>query len=73
MPIYEYTCPTCGNSFGKLIRSMAAATEVVCPTCGNADVRKKVSTFSSSVKGGSAPSTNSAPSCSSGGLWGIRH
>jgi putative FmdB family regulatory protein len=68
MPIYEYTCPTCGNSFEKLIRNTAAATEVVCPTCGSPDVRKKVSTFASSVKSGSTASTSPAPSCSSGGL-----
>ncbi len=67
MPIYEYVCPSCGGSFEKLVRSTTSAAEVVCPTCGNPDVRKKVSTFAASVKGGSGASTSST-SCAPGGL-----
>ncbi len=67
MPIYEYTCPTCGGSFEKLVRSTTPATEIICPTCGNPEVRKKVSAVAASVKGASGPSTSSA-SCAPGGL-----
>jgi putative FmdB family regulatory protein len=67
MPIYEYICPGCGGSFEKLVRSTTPTSEIVCPTCGNADVRKKVSTFAASVKGGGSASTSST-SCAPGGL-----
>ena len=44
MPIYEYVCPTCGQSFEKLVRGgrKAKETAVTCPTCGQDSYRKEV-------------------------------
>jgi putative FmdB family regulatory protein len=68
MPIYEYTCPTCGGSFEKLVRSTTPVSEIICPTCGSSEVRKKVSTIAVSVKGGGAPSSGASSSCAPSGL-----
>ncbi|MBL8160338.1 MAG: zinc ribbon domain-containing protein [Anaerolineae bacterium] len=69
MPLYEYQCPDCQESFEKLVRSSAAADSVSCPTCGSAHPRRKLSTFA--VKGSgrsSSAGADSAPSCAPGGL-----
>jgi len=69
MPIYEFDCANCGDSFDKLVRSMSAVSSVTCPSCDSPDVKKKVSLFSSKMAGGSiGASASSAPSCSPGGL-----
>jgi putative FmdB family regulatory protein len=66
MPLYEFDCLSCGQSFEKLVRSAAAINEVVCPTCGQAHVQKKLSTFATNVKGGRSALT-SATTCAPGG------
>lgn len=49
MPIYEYRCQVCGESFEKMVKLDAAAPP--CPACGG-DVRKLVSAASFVLKGG---------------------
>lgn len=66
MPLYEFDCLSCGQSFEKLVRSAAAINEVVCPTCGQAHVQKKLSTFATNIKGGN-PNSASATTCAPGG------
>jgi putative FmdB family regulatory protein len=44
MPLYEYQCQTCGNSFEKLRRMQEADRELQCPECGSG-VQRLVSTF----------------------------
>jgi putative FmdB family regulatory protein len=69
MPIYEFDCHSCGESFDKLVRSANQVSEVTCPTCDSPNVKKKLSLFSSKVSGGSRSSVSSAPSsCAPGGL-----
>jgi len=63
MPLYEYSCPSCGAQFEELVRSAADADKVKCPTCQK-KADRKFSTFgvamapSKSSGGGSPP-----PSC----------
>ena len=61
MPIYEYTCCDCGNSFEKLLKSGSeAAAGLTCPACSSTNIEKKLSAFA----------TKSAPvssACSPGG------
>jgi putative FmdB family regulatory protein len=45
MPIYEYRCMECGESFEKLVRSMNATLEVKCPKCNAVKIKKLLSTF----------------------------
>ncbi len=46
MPIYEYRCNSCSQSFSVFIRSFSAPETLVCTRCGRSDLRKLVSRFS---------------------------
>jgi putative FmdB family regulatory protein len=67
MPIFEFVCLDCGDSFDKLLRSSQAVGDVICPTCESRQIRKKLSLFSSRVSGGTRAATEAA-SCAPGGL-----
>ncbi len=51
MPIYEYACEECGESFEELYLPGAAKQPPVCPRCGAAQVRRKVSAAGFVLKG----------------------
>ena len=61
MPLYEYDCEECGESFELLVRSPGQQGEVTCPKCGSARTRKAISLFGCSAKRGNAAAA--APSC----------
>jgi len=68
MPIYEFDCQDCGDSFESLVMSFTKIDGVTCPECKSKNVHKKISTFA--VKGdtgGSASFSTSAASCAPGG------
>jgi putative FmdB family regulatory protein len=69
MPLYEYLCITCGNTFEQFVRSASAQEAVTCPKCASTQVNKQFSTFG--MKGASGFSGTGAaandPSCSTGG------
>ena len=52
MPLYEYLCEDCGNSFDTLVPFSKADQPQRCPKCGNQHSQRKLSTFA--VGGGSA-------------------
>lgn len=68
MPIFEFECKECSESFEELVRSNSAVDEVVCPECGSPQVRKKISTFASRLSGSSISlgSAASSGACSTG-------
>ena len=43
MPIYEYQCEDCENSFELFFKSFNSIKEPKCPTCDSANVGKKLS------------------------------
>ncbi len=43
VPIYEYDCRKCGESF-TMIHS-AKADNIKCPKCQSRDIKKKISSF----------------------------
>jgi len=43
VPIYEFSCRSCGHRFEELVASPAKADEVACPECGEADVERLIS------------------------------
>jgi putative FmdB family regulatory protein len=49
MPLYEYECESCGESF-ELIRSASDKDEVKCPAC-EAPAKKKLSLFATGTSG----------------------
>ena len=68
MPLFEFVCTDCEQSFEELLRSADTVSEVSCPRCGGGQVKKKLSTFTSKTTSVSAFSLgSSASSCSTGG------
>jgi putative FmdB family regulatory protein len=67
MPIFEFVCLDCGDSFDKLFRGSSTISDVVCPACESPQIKKKLSLFSSKVSGG-AGVTTSAANCAPSGL-----
>jgi putative FmdB family regulatory protein len=72
MPIFEFVCTDCEETFEDLVLSVSKIDEVVCPTCGGSKVKKKMSTFASKpAAGGSSFSLNTASpshSCGTGSV-----
>ncbi len=66
MPLYEFDCADCHESFEELVRASQAATDITCPNCGSRKVKKKLSTFASKAAS-STSGTYSAPACAPGG------
>jgi putative FmdB family regulatory protein len=63
MPLYEYQCDNCGQSFDKLVSFSEADQVPACPKCGKKDTRKKISAGAliGSSSGGSASTVSSPP------------
>lgn len=55
MPLYEYQCADCRESFEVLQRLGEGAAGLQCPSCGGDDLAKQFSTFAAST----APATGS--------------
>lgn len=71
MPIFEFVCTECDESFEDLVLSISKIDEVVCPSCGGGKVNKKMSAFAAKPAGGASSyslSTSSTPSCSTGSV-----
>jgi putative FmdB family regulatory protein len=54
MPIYEYTCQSCGHRFEHLTHGQHQA---VCPECNGQSLRKHLSTFAVGAGGASTRAT----------------
>lgn len=52
MPLYEYVCYKCGNSFESLRRMTDDDKELRCPACGSEKIERVLSTFSRRRCGG---------------------
>ena len=64
MPLYEYHCPSCGQSFDKLVRFSEADKIPVCPNCGEKETRKKISAGAVIGSGSSGSASLSRPASS---------
>ena len=51
MPLFEYTCQSCGHRFEHLVR---ADREAACPKCHGTSLNKLLSTFAVGASFGSA-------------------
>ncbi len=64
MPIFEYACQECDNTYEKIVMRSRSQDNQTCPACGSEHSKKLMSSFSSktSTSGG-----YSAPVSSGGG------
>jgi putative FmdB family regulatory protein len=68
MPIYEFQCRKCGDTFEQLMFPSDPDDIAVCPTCGENDTCKLMSSFSCSSSGsGPEGASASSHSCASHG------
>lgn len=66
MPIYEYNCSKCGNSFELLIRSKSDLPSK-CPKCGSKKITKGFSAFAVSSSDSSFdPKCEACPTAGTG-------
>lgn len=63
MPLYEYKCNACEQTFEELARSAAADDQRSCPHCQNTDVTRQPSVFATHQ--GQSRSTPPAGPCGS--------
>ena len=70
MPIYEYLCADCSDTFEELI-SASSAAEVHCPACGGATVTKLLSSFATPRPVGATVGGGGGGCC--GGSCGCGH
>jgi putative FmdB family regulatory protein len=61
MPIFEYSCRTCGKDFETLVRSSSSAP--CCPGCQSQDLQKKLSAFAPLTASAAAPLPGPCSSC----------
>jgi len=57
MPMYEFECPQCGNTFERLKPMSAMDEEEACPCCGNPRAQRTISSFATGKGSGSSPSS----------------
>lgn len=62
MPIFEFECLECGQSFETLVRKAGEISEVKCPGCESQNLEEKVSSFASASKADATGASNCAPS-----------
>lgn len=68
MPIYDYKCNDCGNTYDVFHKVREVIDDVVCPSCDSKEHTRLLSAPNVSV--GCSSSTDFAPSCSTGGGCG---
>lgn len=65
MPLYDFDCPGCGQSFEKRV-SLSQLDEVNCPNCGGQHVNRKMGTFA--IRGQSSGRESAPVTVPTGGL-----
>ena len=45
MPVYEYRCEECNETFELFVRSAGKKGKPECPKCGSTEVKKAISLF----------------------------
>ena len=67
MPIYEYLCEDCGETFEKMVRFSEADLAPACPKCTSKDTHKKMSRIASLNASSAGSTSSSGSSCGSRG------
>jgi putative FmdB family regulatory protein len=67
MPLYEFECDSCHETFEELVTTPSQGDDVECPRCGGQKVRKLQSGFATLSGGGLK--VGSGGGCSPGGRF----
>ncbi|OQY93713.1 MAG: hypothetical protein B6D41_07470 [Chloroflexi bacterium UTCFX4] len=67
MPLYEFVCQECKQSFEQLVRSLTLAPIATCPHCGSSDTQKKLSVFATKASNSGGGIDYAANACAPGG------
>lgn len=72
MPLYEYTCQTCRNTFERLRPISQMDDDANCPDCGGASQRQLsvFASFSTGANGEAVPVAGGGGGCCGGGGGG---
>jgi putative FmdB family regulatory protein len=66
MPLYEYSCPGCGQSFEKRV-PIAEADQTACPHCGGQQTKRQLPRIALQIHNvSSIPVSASGGTCSTG-------
>ena len=65
MPLYEYVCSSCRQSFEKYVKGWGES--VACPACASPTVEKQVSTFGFAFAGATPSAAGGGCGCGRGG------
>lgn len=63
MPIYEYHCPNCQETFEILTSSSKDEKPCKCPKCGSQEIKKNISASSIRVGSGQLPACGMPAGC----------
>ena len=67
MPMYEYRCDSCGDSFERYIAGKSGEEGAqACAKCGKGTVKKVFSTFASNCCGNGGVAASSSAGCGGG-------
>ena len=67
MPMYEYRCDSCGDSFERYSAGKSGDADAsTCTKCGKGRVKKIFSTFASNCCGSGAVASTSSAGCGGG-------
>jgi putative FmdB family regulatory protein len=70
MPLYDYSCPGCGQSFEKRV-PIAEADQTSCPRCGSQQTKRQLPHIALQIQNvSSIPLSASDGTCSTGSCCG---
>lgn len=67
MPLYEYECEDCGETFETLVSAGKKDQTKTCPACGSENTERMLSTFAV----GTAKSSSECATCCPTGTCGL--
>jgi putative FmdB family regulatory protein len=66
MPLYDYQCSDCGETYDVFHKVREVAEDVVCPSCNSVNHVRLVSAPAFTMRGSRGSSSDPAPSCTDG-------
>ena len=70
MPVYDFTCQSCGKRFDKLFRSRDAKPAAACPACGSEQTKRALSLVNAGGERSPAGDAGGLPLCGRCGQHG---